>query len=62
MKAIIGRADKSPAEIRIPSSKSLSHRYLIAAALADGRSVLNDLADNDDIPADAVSGICKEKG
>ena len=51
MKAIIGRADKSPAEIRIPSSKSLSHRYLIAAALADGRSVLNDLADNDDITA-----------
>ncbi|MBR2600432.1 MAG: 3-phosphoshikimate 1-carboxyvinyltransferase [Erysipelotrichaceae bacterium] len=51
MKAIIGRADNSPAEIRIPSSKSLSHRYLIAAALADGRSVIKDLADNDDIKA-----------
>ncbi len=34
-----------------PPSKSQSHRYLIAAALADGDSVLRNLGDSEDISA-----------
>ena len=39
------------ASIRVPASKSLSHRALIAAALACGESRLYGLAQNDDIRA-----------
>lgn len=37
--------------IAIPASKSLSHRALIAAALADGTSVISSLVDNNDTRA-----------
>ena len=40
-----------PAEIRIPSSKSLGHRALIAAALAEGTSFLYGLGMSKDIEA-----------
>ena len=43
--------DTPPAVIEIPASKSLSHRALIAAALADGISEIRNLAVNDDISA-----------
>lgn len=51
MKARIipGRSEGSP--VRIPSSKSLSHRVLIAASLAEGTSILKNLVDNNDIRA-----------
>ena len=39
--------------ISVPSSKSLSHRALIAAALADGLSHLHNVAENDDTLATA---------
>lgn len=37
--------------VRIPPSKSYSHRYLIAAALADGESIIDRLSDGDDVLA-----------
>ena len=39
------------AHIRVPSSKSLCHRYLIAAGLAQGNSQLGNINFNDDIQA-----------
>jgi len=39
------------AEIRVPSSKSLSHRALIAAALAEGTSFLRGIDMSKDIEA-----------
>lgn len=44
--------------VRIPSSKSLSHRALITAALADGTSCITDLVENDDT---AATKNCLEK-
>ncbi len=38
-------------ELTIIASKSLSHRYLIAAALSEGTSTLHNLMDSDDITA-----------
>lgn len=38
-------------DVTIPASKSLSHRALISAALADGRSIIRNLAENDDTAA-----------
>ncbi|MBQ8080128.1 MAG: 3-phosphoshikimate 1-carboxyvinyltransferase [Oscillospiraceae bacterium] len=38
MKAVIQKGRNEPAAIRIPSSKSMTHRALIAAALAEGDS------------------------
>ncbi len=40
-------------KINVPPSKSISHRALICAALADGRSVLHDVLDCDDTAATA---------
>jgi 3-phosphoshikimate 1-carboxyvinyltransferase len=37
------------AEVRIPGSKSLSHRALIAAALAEGRSLISNLSHCEDV-------------
>ena len=41
----------SPCSVRVPSSKSLTHRALIAAALADGTSEIISPAKGDDILA-----------
>lgn len=38
-------------EIHIVSSKSLSHRYVIAAALAEGKSVISNILESDDLVA-----------
>jgi len=51
MKKIIVPGKIMPAQISIPSSKSLSHRALITAALADGVSVIHSLAENNDTKA-----------
>lgn len=40
-----------PVEIRAPSSKSLSHRYLIAAALANGESNIHNTLESADLEA-----------
>lgn len=37
--------------VRIPASKSIAHRALIAAALTPGRTVIHDLPDNRDVSA-----------
>lgn len=39
------------ASLTMPASKSLSHRYLLAAALAPGKSTLFHVADNQDVQA-----------
>lgn len=45
--------------VNAPSSKSLSHRYVIAAALADGVSVIKNVTDSKDITAtvDAMTAL-----
>ncbi|MCR5068064.1 MAG: 3-phosphoshikimate 1-carboxyvinyltransferase [Erysipelotrichaceae bacterium] len=48
MKAVINSGNKVSEVIRIPSSKSQTHRILIAAALADGPSVIHCPALNQD--------------
>ncbi|MBR3346493.1 MAG: 3-phosphoshikimate 1-carboxyvinyltransferase, partial [Solobacterium sp.] len=50
MKAVIGKRNGGEA-VRIPSSKSLSHRALIAAALANGTSRIRNLVYNNDTEA-----------
>ena len=42
---------RAPTTIEVPSSKSLSHRALIAASLAGGISEIKNLADNNDTEA-----------
>ena len=37
--------------VRVPASKSVAHRYLIAAAFTPGETRLRDLPDNADIRA-----------
>lgn len=39
------------AEITVPASKSLSHRYLIGASLADGKSIVLNALESDDLAA-----------
>lgn len=51
MKAVISKGSINPVTIRVPSSKSLTHRALIAAALADGPSVIYSPAMNQDTEA-----------
>ena len=48
--------------VNAPSSKSLSHRYLIAAALSDGVSVIRNVTDSKDISAtvDAMTALGAE--
>lgn len=50
MKAVIGKRSGGTA-VRIPSSKSLSHRALIAAALGNGTSRIQNLVCNNDTEA-----------
>ncbi len=51
MRVNVVSTDNRKSEITIPASKSLSHRALICAGLADGRSVIRNLAENDDTRA-----------
>ena len=44
----INRPSKLRATVRIPGSKSITHRAIIAASLADGRSVLKDFLECED--------------
>ena len=48
-KAVIGCSRIHPGSIEIPSSKSLAHRALICAALADNPSVIRNVSLNDDV-------------
>src|SRR5690554_3708195 len=38
-------------EVKIVSSKSLSHRYVLAASLAEGQSIIDNILDSDDLVA-----------
>jgi 3-phosphoshikimate 1-carboxyvinyltransferase len=51
MKKVIVPSHIHEAKISLPSSKSLSHRALICAALADGASVIHSLSESEDIQA-----------
>ncbi len=51
MKALIRKGTADGFTVRIPPSKSLSHRALIVSALADGRSKIIHPADNQDMKA-----------
>ncbi|MCF0104923.1 MAG: 3-phosphoshikimate 1-carboxyvinyltransferase [Eggerthellaceae bacterium] len=46
-------------EIQVPPSKSMSHRMLICAALAKGKSVLKEISDCEDVKAtiECLSGL-----
>ncbi len=50
MRAVVGKRGEG-LPVRIPSSKSLSHRALIAASLAEGSSVIRRLVNNQDTEA-----------
>src|SRR5690606_6184521 len=43
--------NKLKGTVHVVSSKSLSHRYMIAAALAEGKSVIDNILDSDDLVA-----------
>ncbi len=58
MDVIIGGMHPQKAPVTIPSSKSISHRMLIGAALAEGTSVLHGIDMNDDIQATAEA-LCR---
>lgn len=47
----IGPLPPLAGEVRLPGSKSLSNRYLMLAALAEGRTVLSGLLDSEDTRA-----------
>jgi 3-phosphoshikimate 1-carboxyvinyltransferase len=51
MNKVIVPGKIQPAEIVLPSSKSLSHRALITASLAHGDSLIHGLAENNDTKA-----------
>ena len=51
MKAYISKGELRDASITVPASKSMTHRALICAALADGISFLHGVSENDDIHA-----------
>lgn len=51
---------KAPLEIRVPGDKSLSHRALIFAALANGRSRIRDILLSDDVHS--TSGVLRALG
>ena len=58
MRVCLSKSEKESSTILIPSSKSLSHRYLIAASLCKETSIIRRLADNQDIQA---TKACLEK-
>lgn len=47
-------------EVRLPGSKSLSNRYLMLAALAEGRTILSGLLDSEDTRA--MKGALRDLG
>ncbi len=47
----VSSAIRKPSKVSVPSSKSTSHRALIAAALAEGTSVIHNLGASEDINA-----------
>ena len=51
MQVTLRKTGRGSGEIRVPGSKSLSHRALLCASLARGTSVLKGLAENEDIAA-----------
>ena len=51
MEKMIKKGQYRKAEVTLPPSKSLSHRVVIAAALADGVSTIANLGDSKDITA-----------
>ena len=53
MKDILVNPVALSGELAVPSSKSVSHRALIAAALANNGSKVDDLLDCDDTSGDA---------
>lgn len=54
------KSDASAVEIPAPASKSLSHRYMIGAALANGESVIRNTLESADL--EATRGILCEAG
>lgn len=56
----IGPIPSLRGEIALPGSKSLSNRYLLLAALSQGRTTLVDLLDSDDIRA--MKGALEQLG
>lgn len=44
---------KAQGRVSVPPSKSYAHRYMLAAALAEGESVLHGIAESDDLAATA---------
>ena len=51
MRVQISFRDREKAEVNVPSAKALLHRALIAASLADGKSVLHNVYWNEDTEA-----------
>jgi 3-phosphoshikimate 1-carboxyvinyltransferase len=51
--AIVRRAERLEGEVRLPGDKSISHRALILAALADGWSRIHDLSTGADVQSTA---------
>lgn len=51
MRVTINSADKITGTVKAPPSKSMAHRHLICAGLADGTSVISNIAASEDILA-----------
>ena len=47
-KIVLGPLRKADGTVRLPGSKSLSNRALLAAALGEGKTVLKNLLRSDD--------------
>ncbi len=56
MKCVRITPSKLKGQIDVPSSKSISHRMLICASLAEGESILENMAFSDDITA-TINGV-----
>ncbi|MDD4569091.1 MAG: 3-phosphoshikimate 1-carboxyvinyltransferase, partial [Tepidanaerobacteraceae bacterium] len=56
MKCVRITPSKLKGQIDVPPSKSISHRMLICASLAEGESILENMAFSDDIPA-TINGV-----
>ena len=53
MIAVVRRAERLEGEVRLPGDKSISHRALILAALADGWSRIHDMSAGADVQSTA---------
>ncbi len=60
MKKIVYPSSLHNAKIELPASKSLSHRALSAASLAEGTSILHHVVDNKD--TEATISVLKKRG